>query len=154
MPGARRRNGSIEAAVNRGVPKTQETDSAVKDRKVCAWATDMFGLQPLRHIPTPHQERFPPCLRDRSRFTKGTFAGTRANGRDAPTAVTYPNGGEPSLATHFGRSPSAEEEYEWRIVPILRGPGATCLSPDETSSLAVGVRISLLRVLPVSMIDR
>jgi len=46
------------------------------------------------------------------------------------TAVTYPNGGEPSLATHFGRSPSAEEEYEWRIVPILRGPGATCLSPD------------------------
>ena len=54
----------------------------------------------------------------------------RRNGREATTAVTYPNGGEPSLATHFGRSPSAEEEYEWRIVPILRGPGATCLSPD------------------------
>jgi hypothetical protein len=59
-----------------------------------------------------------------------SFAPVPVNGGNAPTAVTYPNGGEPSLATHFGRSPSAEEEYEWRVVPNLRGPGATCLSPD------------------------
>jgi hypothetical protein len=36
-----------------------------------------------------HQERFPsPRLRDRCGFREGTFAGTRANGRDAPkTAI-------------------------------------------------------------------
>ena len=78
-----------------------------------------------------HFNPFPlPRLNGCCRFSQGTIAGTRGNGEDAPTAVTYPNGGEPSLATHFGRSPSAEEECEWRIVPILRGPGATCLSPD------------------------
>ena len=60
-----------------------------------------------------HEDAFPrPRLSARYRFSQGTLAGTRGNGRDAPTAVTYPNGGEPSLATHFGRSPSAEEEYE------------------------------------------
>jgi hypothetical protein len=32
-----------------------------------------------------HQERFPPPnLRGRYGFREGTFAGTRANGRDAP----------------------------------------------------------------------
>ena len=78
-----------------------------------------------------HEERLLPSrLNGCCRFGQGTFAGTQGNGRDAPTVVTYPNGGEPSLATRFGRSPSAEEEYEWRIVPILRGPGTTCLSPD------------------------
>ena len=46
------------------------------------------------------------------------YAASSAIGCRAPTAVTYPNGSEPPLATHFGRSPSAEEEYEWRIVPI------------------------------------
>jgi hypothetical protein len=66
----------------------------------------------------------------RYRVGEGTFPRIPGNDGEAPTAVTYPNGGEPSLATHFGRSPSAEEEYEWRIVPILRGPGATCRSPD------------------------
>jgi hypothetical protein len=80
---------------------------------------------------TGQEERFPPTtLNAGCWFRKETIAGMRRNGRDAPTAVTYPNGGEPSLATHFGRSPSAEEEYEWRVVPNLRGPGATCLSPD------------------------
>jgi hypothetical protein len=36
-----------------------------------------------------HHERFPPpSLRDRYAFREGTFAGTRANGRDAPkTAI-------------------------------------------------------------------
>jgi hypothetical protein len=35
-----------------------------------------------------HQERFtPPSLRDRCGFTEGTFAGTSANGRDAPKAA-------------------------------------------------------------------
>ena len=58
------------------------------------------------------------------------FVDHLAIGSLAPTAVTYPNRGKPSLATHFGRLPSAEEEYQWRIVQILRGPGATCLSPD------------------------
>ena len=78
-----------------------------------------------------HFDPFPPLsLSDRCGLGEETFARTHRNGQDAPTAVTYPNGGEPSLATHFDRSPSAEEEYEWSIVPILRGPGATCLSPD------------------------
>jgi hypothetical protein len=78
-----------------------------------------------------HFDPFPPH-RPNAGYVIGkeTVAWARGSGRDAPTAVTYPNGGEPSLATHFGRSPSAKEEYEWRIVPILRGPCATCLSPD------------------------
>jgi hypothetical protein len=35
-----------------------------------------------------HEDAFPrPRLSDRCRFSQGTFAGTRGNGRDAPEAV-------------------------------------------------------------------
>ena len=58
------------------------------------------------------KERLPPSrFSGCCRFSQGTFAGEHGNGRDAPTAVTYPNRGKPSLATHFGRLPSAEDEY-------------------------------------------
>src|SRR5207302_1159922 len=38
-----------------------------------------------------HEDAFPrPRLSARCQFSQGTFAGTRGNGRDAPTAVTQP----------------------------------------------------------------
>jgi hypothetical protein len=49
-----------------------------------------------------HQERFPPpSLRDRYAFREGTFAGTRAKGRNAPIPAVRGPAMEPRKSTHL-----------------------------------------------------
>src|SRR5438874_2695801 len=56
-------------------------------------SNDRFGF--LYELPSPshraaalvHEDQPPARLNGRCRFSRGTFAGTRGNGRDAPKAV-------------------------------------------------------------------
>ena len=56
--------------------------------------------------PKGHEDAFlRPRLNARYRFGKGTLAGTRGNGRDAPKAAVPPKGVEEAKPTRSCRSP-------------------------------------------------
>src|SRR5712671_4600623 len=72
--------------------------------------------QPMAEV--GHEDAFPrPRLSARSRFSQGTFAGTRGNGRDAPIPAVAPMTIVPSRSAHSGHSPIIPSENNMFTVP-------------------------------------
>jgi hypothetical protein len=71
-----------------------------------------------------HEERFPPPrLSARCRFSQGTFAGMRGNGRDAPLAAIRRNEDKTTGPTDSGHSSRYEERPDRQsvLVPAPHG---------------------------------